>query len=243
MNLIECRNLAIGYGKNILAENLNINIREADYLCVIGENGSGKTTFMKTLLGLEAPLEGSVSFSAGMDRSRIGYLPQQDSIQDDFPASVWEIVLSGCQNRMGARPFYTKKEKTRAKECMEKLDIMDIMSACYSELSGGQKQRVLLARAVCAAEKVLVLDEPVTGLDPEAADNMYQMIRKLNENGMSILMISHDVDEASGYAKHILKLGDDPWYGTGEEFKELSAGVKKGKSSGETEKAEKGGAL
>ena len=170
MALITVSGLSLGYDGHSIADNLNFTVESGDYLCVVGENGSGKTTLMKTLLGLTEPVAGSITFDGGLSRNQIGYLPQQTLVQRDFPASVREIVLSGCQNRCGMRPFYNKAEKLLAAENMEKMGIEDLADTCYRNLSGGQQQRVLLARALCAAQKVLLLDEPVSGLDPIVTD-------------------------------------------------------------------------
>lgn len=207
MNLIECENLKIGYGSKIIAENVSVNIEDGDYICIIGENGCGKSTFLKTLLGLIPPLEGKINFAPTLDRKEIGYLPQQKNFQKNFPASVWEVVLSGCQNDLGFFPFYTKKHKKMALKNLDTMGISKLRKKSFAELSGGQQQRVLLARALCTAKKVLILDEPVTGLDPEASREMYEMIDELNKKGMTIVMISHDIPATEKYAKHIYRLG------------------------------------
>jgi len=183
------------------------SLEQGDYLCIAGENGSGKTTLMKTLLGFLKPISGSVSY--GRKDQKIGYLPQSTETQKDFPASVNEIVLSGCLNHSSFHPFYTKEEKKTALENMKKLEILPLKDKCFRELSGGQKQRVLLARALCAAEDLLLVDEPVSGLDNEAESRMYQVIEDLNKKDhMTIIMITHDLSAAEKYASHILKIGD-----------------------------------
>lgn len=180
---------------------------------------------MRTLLGLIQPLGGQIVLGDGLSRTQIGYLPQSTAAQKDFPASVREIVLSGCQGRCGMRPFYNKEEKNIAMENMRKMGIEDLAGRCYRNLSGGQQQRVLLARALCAARKLLLLDEPVTGLDPGAAEEMYQLIETLNKDeGLAIIMISHDVDQAVGYASHILHIGDELFFGTKEVYEERRRG-------------------
>ena len=214
MALLACQNLTLGYdGKEILG-GLNFTINNGDYLCIVGENGSGKTTLMRTILGLQPPVAGNVITGEGLRRNEIGYLPQQTDVQKDFPASVWEIVLSGCQGRCGLRPFYSKEEKELAEENMERLGISELKKRCYRELSGGQQQRVLLARALCATQKMLLLDEPVSGLDPKVTADLYRIIHKLNEEGITIIMISHDIDAALLYASHILHIGKDVFFGT-----------------------------
>ena len=176
MALLACRNLSLGYDGNIIVSGLNFEIESGDYLCIVGENGSGKSTLMRTVLGLQAPVSGKVLTGDGLKQNEIGYLPQQTVVQKDFPASVREIVLSGCGNRMGLRPFYSKDEKRIAMENIEKMGLTSLIKRCYRELSGGQQQRVLLARALCATRKMLLLDEPVSGLDPKVTSEMYDLI-------------------------------------------------------------------
>ena len=218
MALLTVENLSLGYEGHAVAEALNFSLEAGAYLCVIGENGSGKTTLMRTLLGLQPPLGGRIRMGEGLKQSEIGYLPQQTAAQKDFPASVREIVRSGCLGRMGQRPFYSREEKRLAEENMARMGISNLADRCYRELSGGQQQRVLLARALCAAGKLLLLDEPVSGLDPEAAEGMYQLIHRLNTEGVTILMISHDRAAAMSYASHILRMGPAPFFGTREAF-------------------------
>ena len=203
-----CDNLTLGYNSNTVLENVSFSVEKGDYLCIIGENGSGKTTLMKTILRLQKPLEGQISTGDGVLPDEIGYLPQQTQVQRDFPASVWEIVLSGCQSRCGRRPFYSREEKKLAVEAMKRMEIEDLAKRCYRELSGGQQQRVLLARALCAAQKMLLLDEPVSGLDPSVTQEMYELIEQLHKDGITIMMITHDVDAAKKYATKILKVQD-----------------------------------
>lgn len=219
MAQIICQNLKLGYDGKVLVKNLTFSINKGDYLCIVGENGSGKTTLMRTLLHLQQPVEGAVLLGDGLSKNEIGYLPQQTQIQKDFPATVREIVLSGCQGRCGARPFYSKEEKELANEMMEKVGIMHLAKRCYRELSGGQQQRTLLARALCAARKILLLDEPVTGLDPKATAEMYDLIADLNrKGGITILMISHDIEAAVQCASHVLHIGEVCCFGTKTEY-------------------------
>lgn len=213
-----CQNLCLGYdGKEIL-HNLNFEVCAGEYLCIVGENGSGKSTLMKTILGMQQPMAGKVLNGDGLLLNEIGYLPQQTIVQKDFPATVWEIVLSGCQGQCGLRPFYTKEEKQLAADNMEKMGITHLKKRCYRELSGGQQQRVLLARALCATKKMLFLDEPVSGLDPKATAEMYRLIENLNKDGVSIIMISHDMEAACTYASHILHIGKTVFFGTKQEY-------------------------
>ena len=219
MAQLTCQRLCVGYeGKSVLQE-LNFEIFAGDYLCIVGENGSGKSTLMKTILGLQQPVRGRILTLDGLRKNEIGYLPQQTQVQKDFPASVREIVLSGCQGRCGSRPFYNKEEKQLAADAMEKMQIAQLAKRCYRELSGGQQQRVLLARALCATRKMLLLDEPVSGLDPKATAEMYALIEKLNrEDGITVIMISHDIAAAVKYASHILHIGDAVFFGTKTEY-------------------------
>lgn len=219
-----CNNLALGYEQKSIIENLNFSVNSGDYLCIVGENGSGKSTLMKTLLGLQSAVSGEIVFGDGLNKNEIGYLPQQTVVQKDFPASVKEIVLSGFLGSMGIMPFYTKEQKRIAEENIEKMGIGDLKKRCYRELSGGQQQRVLLARALCATKKMLLLDEPVSGLDPKVTAEMYALIEKLNKDGITIIMISHDIAAAVKYATHILHIGKTVFFGTKEQYLESEEG-------------------
>ena len=229
MAILSCRNLCLGWNGREVQHNLNFEIHSGDYLCIVGENGTGKSTLMKTILGLHPALSGTVETGEGLGRNEIGYLPQQTQVQRDFPASVLEIVLSGFQSHTGLRPFYSSWEKAQAKKNMERLGITAFSRRCYQELSGGQQQRVLLARALCATGKCLLLDEPVSGLDPKVTGQMYELIRDLNQEGITIVMISHDLEAALQYASHILHLGRTAWFGTKEEY--LKTGPQNGKGA------------
>lgn len=215
---ITADNVTLGYDSKVILKNLNFYIEEGDYLCIIGENGSGKTTLMKTLLGLLKPISGKIKFTNGIHKNQIGYLPQQTEVQKDFPASVEEIVVSGFQSKMGLRPLYTKKEKKAALEKMDLLGIRNLAKKSYRELSGGQQQRVLLARALCATDKMILLDEPVTGLDPSATAEMYELIKNLNDKGITIIMITHDTNCALQYADKILEIGDKIFFGEKKDY-------------------------
>lgn len=215
MAQLSCQNLTVGYDGRTVLQGLNFEVNPGDYLCIVGENGSGKSTLMKTILGLQAPIGGRILTGDGLRKNEIGYLPQQTQAQKDFPASVREIVLSGCQGRCGSRPFYSKEEKRLAEENIGKMGIGSLTKRCYRELSGGQQQRVLLARALCATRKMLLLDEPVSGLDPRVTAEMYGLIETLNrEEGITVMMISHDISAALKYASHILHIGDAVFFGT-----------------------------
>lgn len=224
MALITCQNLSLGYDGREIVHNLNFTVNAGDYLCIVGENGSGKSTLMRTILGLQSPLGGSIRASDGLARNKIGYLPQQTPVQKDFPASVWEVVLSGFEGGCGWRPYYTKAEKARARENIRSMGLDALTKRCYRELSGGQQQRVLLARALCASDALLFLDEPVSGLDPKVTAEMYELIEALNrDKGITIIMISHDLSSALRYASHILHIGDTSFYGTKAEY--LESGI------------------
>lgn len=220
--IFECKDVTLGYENKVVAKNLNFKIDQGDYLCVVGENGTGKSTLIKTLLGLIKPLNGEVIANVqGKNHKGVGYLPQQTQAQKDLPASVWEVVLSGVLNNDHRCPFYNKKDKAEAEKNMEKLNILDLKKRCYRELSGGQQQRVLLARALCATDSVLILDEPVTGLDPAASMELYETIKDLNKKeNVTIIMVSHDIKNALNYATHILHLEQEKdFFGTVEEYK------------------------
>ena len=222
MSQIICKNLAIGYDGKAILKDINFSINEGEYLCIIGENGSGKSTLMRTLLHLQQPVSGTILLGDGLQSNEIGYLPQQTAVQKDFPASVREIILSGCQNRCGLRPFYNRAEKRQAAEMMEKLQITHLSNRCYRELSGGQQQRVLLARALCATKKILLLDEPVSGLDSKVTEEMYQIIETLNrKDKITIVMITHNINDSVKYASHIMHIGKNVFYGTKQEYDEL----------------------
>lgn len=220
MALITCKDVSLGYEGRIVTEHLNFEINKGDYLCIVGENGAGKSTLIKALLNLKSPVSGKIITDDGLKPTEIGYLPQQTVVQKDFPASVWEIVLSGCLNRCGLRPFYNREEKKMATENMEKLGISNLSKRCYRELSGGQQQRVLLARALCATKKMLLLDEPVAGLDPKVTVEMYELIDRLHKkDGITIIMVSHDIEASIKYATHILHVSHIPlFFGKKEEY-------------------------
>ena len=219
MAQLQVDGLDLGYDGHVILSGLHFSVSAGDYLCIVGENGSGKSTLMKTILGLQKPLKGAISFGDGLKTNEIGYLPQQTAVQKDFPATVWEIVLSGCQAHTGLRPVYSREEKELARQNMEKMGITKFLKRCYRELSGGQQQRVLLARALCATRKLLLLDEPVSGLDPKVTLEMYQLIEKLNkEENVTIVMISHDINAAVRYATHILHIGHEVFFGTTQDY-------------------------
>lgn len=228
MSQIICNDLSLGYDSKPVVSGLSFSVSAGDYLCVVGENGSGKTTLMKTLLGLSRPLSGTVVFGDGLTQKKIGYLPQQSTVQRDFPASVKEIVLSGCLGGGKFTPFYTREQKKRAEKNMERMGITDLSTRCYRELSGGQQQRVLLARALSSAGKILLLDEPVSGLDPKVTEDMYDLIYSLNrDDKITVVMITHDISAAAKYATHILHIGTPVFFGTADEYFENNAFIKR----------------
>ncbi len=221
-----CNDVTLGYEGKIVTEHLTFEVNEGDYLCIVGENGAGKSTLIKALLGLKSPMSGEISTGDGLKPTEIGYLPQQTLVQKDFPASVREIVLSGLLNKCGISPFYSKAQKESARMQMERMNISHLAKRCYRELSGGQQQRVLLARALCATGKMLLLDEPVAGLDPKVTAEMYTLIEKLNrEDGITVIMVSHDINAAINYASHILHISHTPlFFGTKEDYVKTDIG-------------------
>jgi zinc transport system ATP-binding protein len=205
--LIACQNAAFGYDGYAVVSALTFTVESGDYLCIVGKNGSGKSTLVKGILRLLDPLQGAVTFYGEFKRDAVGYLPQQIAAQKDFPAGAFEIILSGAVGGMGFRPFYSAKEKQRSREIMDRLGIGDLKDRCFRELSGGQQRRVLIGRALCASRGTLVLDEPAAGLDPLAAAELYELLRKINrETGVTIIMVSHDLDVAERFATKILHL-------------------------------------
>ena len=218
-----CEDVVLGYEKKAVTGRINLRLEKGDYLYIIGDNGSGKSTLIKGILGLCKPMEGKITLGDGLKQNEIGYMPQQTVVQKDFPASVEEIVISGCLSRSGLRPFFSKQDKMLVDEMLAKMEILDLKKRSYRELSGGQQQRVLLARALCATRKMLLLDEPVAGLDPETTEEFYELIKKLNkEENVTIIMVSHDMHAVSQYASHILNLVKEPvFFGTKEEYLSL----------------------
>lgn len=238
MALIKTDKLTLSYENMTVIKELSFEVNSGDYLCIVGENGSGKSTLVKALLGLKKPESGTIEFGDGLKQREIGYLPQQTNAQRDFPASVAEVVISGCLNSRGIRPFYSARERKIAAENIERLRITELTERSYRELSGGQQQRVLLARALCAARKLLLLDEPVTGLDPMVTAEMYELIREINKSGVAMIMVTHDMQSALKYASHILCLTEsDSFFGTTEEFQtsEMSSFLTGYKREGDAE--------
>lgn len=219
MALISCRDVCMSYENQLAVDHVSFDIEQGDYVCIVGENGSGKSTLLKGLLGLKRPESGSIVYGDGLKQNMIGYLPQQTQVQRDFPASVYEVVLSGCLNRRGIRPFYSSKEHQIANQALKTLSIQPLKKKSYRALSGGQQQRVLLARALCATEKLLLLDEPVTGLDPVATADLYSLIKQLNAKGTTILMVSHDINCSLHHATKILHMDTQIlFYGSSKEY-------------------------
>jgi zinc transport system ATP-binding protein len=224
--MIAVENLCVKYESGYAVRDVSFTVRKGDYLCVVGENGSGKSTLMKAVLGLIKPSSGSVTFT-GIKRSEIGFIPQQTVVQKDFPSSVYEVVLSGFQSKTGLLPFYSSKQKQKAKDNLQRLGAAELAKKSYRELSGGQQQRVLLARALCATELLIFLDEPATGLDPVMASELYAVLASLNGQGVAIVMISHDVQSAVKYGGTILHMATSPlFFGTAEEYARSKTGQK-----------------
>ena len=218
-SILKMEQIVKSFGAVNVLKGVDFDLAKGEVHALVGGNGAGKSTLMKTLLHLQLPMSGEIVMGDGLKINEIGYLPQQTALQRDFPASVEEIVMSGFLGRMGLRPFYNKAEKKEAHELMEKTRITDLAGRCYRELSGGQQQRVLLTRALCATRKILLLDEPVSGLDPVATADMYQIIDQLNkEDKVTIIMISHDISEVATYASHVLHIGQKIFFGTKEEY-------------------------
>ncbi len=226
MALITIQNASMGYdGKTILSD-INLKINEGDYVCIVGENGSGKTTLMKCLLGLLQVQSGSIEYGDGLKQNEIGYLPQQTVLQKDFPASVLEVVQSGCLNKKHTL-FYSKEQKETVRNNMELTGVYSLKKKCFRELSGGQQQRAMLARALCATHKLLILDEPVTGLDPKASSDMYSLIKDLNKSGITVIMVTHDVTSAVNNSSKILHLSKNSYfYGTSHQYLHSELGKK-----------------
>ncbi|HIS07306.1 MAG TPA: metal ABC transporter ATP-binding protein [Candidatus Choladocola avistercoris] len=226
MALIKCENVSIGYEGQTVVKDLDFQIDPGDYLCIVGENGSGKSTLVRSILGLKNVEKGQIIYGDGLKQTEIGYLPQQTDVQKDFPASVYEVVRSGRLNSRGFHPFYTAADRKAAVEKMDLLGIRDLAKQCFRDLSGGQKQRVLLARALCATKSLLLLDEPVTGLDPIVTGEFYQLIRRINrESGIAVVMVSHDIESAVKDASHILHLQETAlFFGTTEKYKRSPVG-------------------
>ena len=228
MTLLSCNDISLGYDGEAILEHLTFQVKKGDYLCIVGENGSGKSTLVKALLNTKAPLCGKLEMM-NISSNEIGYLPQQTEVQRDFPATVREIVLSGLLSHLQRRPFYNKHEKQIAFSNMEKLGISHLAKKCYRELSGGQQQRVLLARALCATGQLLLLDEPVVGLDPKATEEFYELISHLNTTeNLTIIMVTHDIPSALRYSNHILHIAYEPlFFGATSDY-ELFLGKKEG---------------
>ena len=214
----------------MVAKGLDFTVAEGDYLCILGDNGAGKSTLVKAILSLHEPLSGSLEFT--FPRSEIGYLPQRTEVRRDFPSSVWEVVLSGCVNSLSHRLFYGRKDRMTAEANLERMEISDLRKQSFSNLSGGQQQRVMLARALCAAKKVLLLDEPVAGLDSHTSSELYRLIDSLNEDGMTVIMVTHDVHPALNSAGKILHLGRSFFFGLRDEYFKSEVGKRYLEESG-----------
>ena len=226
MSYFSLNKIGFSYEGKVVLEDIHFSVEKGDYLCIVGENGAGKSTLLKGILGLKKPNEGEIILGDGLKWQDIGYLPQQTEAQKDFPASVYEVVESGCLNKLSLFPFYRKEDKKRVEDALRFLNIENLRKSCYRELSGGQQQRGLLARALCAGSKLLILDEPVAGLDPKAQTELYDLIDRLNkELKITIIMVSHDVKEIVQRAKHILHLAHKQlFFGEAEKYRESELG-------------------
>ncbi len=225
MSLITCNSLVLGYDSRRVVEDISFSVNEGDYLVIVGENGSGKSTLIKALLGLNRAISGEIVYSDGLKKTEIGYLPQQTDIQRDFPASAFEVVLSGRLNRCGLSPFYSRAQKQAARDNMALLGISHLEDQCYRTLSGGQQQRVLLARALCATSRLLLLDEPTSALDPDGRAEMYALISKLKDRGLTVIMVSHELEKAMENATHVLHIDrKKTFFGTVDSYRQSEIG-------------------
>ena len=226
MAILTCKNASFGYDGEVVLSGIDFTLCGGEYMCILGENGAGKSTLVKGILGLISPVTGEIEFGEGLRACEVGYLPQQTQVPKSFPASVLEVVLSGRINSMGMRPFYNRKDREDAVKKLELMGMKGMERRSFQELSGGQKQRVLLARAMCAAGRLILLDEPVSGLDPAATTDLYELIADINKNmGMTVIMVSHDTQAAVKYASHIMQLSHTQlFYGTVDDYKNSEVG-------------------
>ena len=215
--LMEAKHLDIGYGKKVIYGGLNFSVKAGDFICIVGPNGAGKSTLVKTLLGLIKPLNGEIRFY-GLKRGLIGFLPQEIKIDENFPATVFEIVLSGNLNRLGKRAFFNQDERKHALSKMKLVGISELKDRHFVELSGGQRQKVMLARALTATQDLLILDEPSNSLDRKSTKELYATLKKINQNGITIMMITHDLDHGNLIGNKILALRDTFYYGATDDF-------------------------
>lgn len=227
MAQLRCENISVGYEDGIVVSDVSFELNRGDYVCIVGENGAGKSSLLKGILGLAKIQGGKLEYGDGMSRADVGYLPQQKDYQKNFPATVKEVVMSGFLNKMGLRPYYNRAEKARAMEILSDFGMADYVRASFGSLSGGQKQRVLLARAMCATDKLLLLDEPTTGLDPVATEELYELLKRLNrEKKTTILMVSHDLNKAvsdAGLILHVNKRSGCGYFGPADKYLDSEA--------------------
>lgn len=227
MAQLRCENISVGYEDGIVVSDVSFELNRGDYVCIVGENGAGKSSLLKGILGLAKIQGGKLEYGDGMSRADVGYLPQQKDYQKNFPATVKEVVMSGFLNKMGLRPYYNRAEKGKAMEILSDFGMADYVRASFGSLSGGQKQRVLLARAMCATDKLLLLDEPTTGLDPVATEELYELLKRLNrEKKTTILMVSHDLNKAvsdAGLILHVNKRSGCGYFGPADKYLDSEA--------------------
>ena len=227
MAQLRCENISVGYEDGIVVSDVSFELNRGDYVCIVGENGAGKSSLLKGILGLAKIQGGKLEYGDGMSRADVGYLPQQKDYQKNFPATVKEVVMSGFLNKMGLRPYYNRAEKAKAMEILSDCGMADYVRASFGSLSGGQKQRVLLARAMCATDKLLLLDEPTTGLDPVATEELYELLKRLNrEKKTTILMVSHDLNKAvsdAGLILHVNKRSGCGYFGPADKYLDSEA--------------------
>lgn len=227
MAQLRCENISVGYEDGIVVSDVSFELNRGDYVCIVGENGAGKSSLIKGILGLAKIQGGKLEYGDGMSRADVGYLPQQKDYQKNFPATVKEVVMSGFLNKMGLRPYYNRAEKAKAMEILSDFGMADYVRASFGSLSGGQKQRVLLARAMCATDKLLLLDEPTTGLDPVATEELYELLKRLNrEKKTTILMVSHDLNKAvsdAGLILHVNRRSGCGYFGPADKYLDSEA--------------------
>jgi len=205
---IAARNVTIGYGHGNVIKSANFEIEKQDFVCIVGTNGAGKSTLIKAMLGLMRPKSGKILFGEGVNHRAIGYLPQEKNAAPNFPATVIEVVLSGALGRLGARAFYRKQDVGEAERALKRLGILALKDAGFSDFSGGQKQKVLLARALVATSEVLILDEPSNNLDPKSRKEFYEILKELNQSGLTIIMITHDLDAEDLIGNKIISISE-----------------------------------
>ncbi len=220
MEILSASHVSINYGAVVAVDDATFGVNEGDYFCIAGSNGSGKSTLLKGIIGL-APIKNG-HLHVNLPKEQISYLSQTNRADRDFPATVWEIILSGTQKSGKKIPFYTKDDKQRAEESMIKLGMEKFKNTRIGNLSGGQQQRALLARALCKSPKLLLLDEPFAGLDSAISEELYELYKNLNKNGVTIIMASHDYQAIGNFASRVMLMNNShvDFVGTNDEWRE-----------------------